>query len=153
MAYPSTSGMVQASSSLHGSMRRDPEGYDMSSDLDQALLLYFDGQQAKTSVQVQEQQPRKLVFCRKKVRYIIYSDKCLVTFHNTPVYIYAEGITYMTLPNKIILGAKINVLANLSAVYNKCSDMTDRFKFAAFSKSANQIMVFSTVSSFSNPLS
>jgi hypothetical protein len=86
-------------------------------------------------------------------KFIIYSDKCLVTFHNTPVYIYAEGITYMTLPNKIILGAKINVLANLSAVYNKCSDMTDRFKFAAFSKSANQIMVFSTVSSFSNPLS
>jgi transcription factor TGA len=58
MAYPSTSGMVQPSSSLHGSIRRDPEGYDMPSDLDQALLLYFDGQQqAKPSIQ--EQQPRK----------------------------------------------------------------------------------------------
>lgn len=29
----------------------------MPSDLDQALLLYFDGQQAKPSIQ--EQQPRK----------------------------------------------------------------------------------------------
>ncbi|TKW22397.1 hypothetical protein SEVIR_4G225700v4 [Setaria viridis] len=55
MAYPSTSGMVQASSSLHGSIRRDPEGYDMPSDLDQALLLYFDGQQAKPSIQEQPQ--------------------------------------------------------------------------------------------------
>jgi hypothetical protein len=37
----------------------------MSSDLDQALLLYFDGQQAKTSIQ--EQQPRKLLdFCKRK---------------------------------------------------------------------------------------
>lgn len=81
-------------------------------------------------------------------KFIIYSDKCLVTFHNTPVYIYAEGITYMTLPNKILLGAKINVLANLSAVYNKCSDMTGPFKFAAyFPKVQNQIiMVFSSVS-------
>ncbi|CAL5048697.1 unnamed protein product [Urochloa decumbens] len=58
MAYPSTSGMVQASSSVHGSIRRDPEGYDMSSDFDQALLLYFDGQQAKPSIQ--EQQPQTL---------------------------------------------------------------------------------------------
>ncbi|PUZ59934.1 hypothetical protein GQ55_4G083200 [Panicum hallii var. hallii] len=59
MAYPSTSGMVQPSSSLHGSIRRDPEGYDMPSDLDQALLLYFDGQQqAKSSIQ--EQQPQTL---------------------------------------------------------------------------------------------
>ncbi|RLN12905.1 transcription factor HBP-1b(c38)-like isoform X1 [Panicum miliaceum] len=59
MAYPSTSGMVQASSSLHGSIRRDPDGYDMPSDLDQALLLYFDGQQqAKPSIQ--EQQPQTL---------------------------------------------------------------------------------------------
>ncbi|CAN6201115.1 unnamed protein product [Urochloa humidicola] len=55
MAYPSTSGMVQASSSVHGSIRRDPEGYDMSSDFDQALLLYFDGQQAKPSIQEQPQ--------------------------------------------------------------------------------------------------
>ncbi|CAL5053765.1 unnamed protein product [Urochloa decumbens] len=58
MAYPSTSGMIQASSSVHGSIRRDPEGYDMSSDFDQALLLYFDGQQAKPSIQ--EQQPQTL---------------------------------------------------------------------------------------------
>ncbi|XP_062178550.1 transcription factor TGAL8-like isoform X2 [Phragmites australis] len=59
MAYPSTSGMIQASSSLHGGiMRRDPEGYDMPSDLDQALLLYFDGQQPKPSAQ--EQQPQTL---------------------------------------------------------------------------------------------
>ncbi|KAL6603826.1 hypothetical protein ACP70R_044187 [Stipagrostis hirtigluma subsp. patula] len=59
MAYPSTSGMIQASSSLHGSIiRRDPDGYDMPSDLDQALLLYFDGQQAKPSTQ--EQQPQTL---------------------------------------------------------------------------------------------
>ncbi|KAF8659014.1 hypothetical protein HU200_058858 [Digitaria exilis] len=50
--------MVQASSSLHGSIRRDPEGYDMPSDLDQALLLYFDGQQSKQSIQ--EQQPQTL---------------------------------------------------------------------------------------------
>ena len=48
----------------------------MSSDLDQALLLYFDGQQAKTSIQ--EQQPRKpLNFCKNKVHYF---DKCLVTY-------------------------------------------------------------------------
>ncbi|KAL6874159.1 hypothetical protein ACP4OV_014241 [Aristida adscensionis] len=82
MSYPSTSGMIQASSSLHGSniilvpveegdelidqkpfqetkcRRRDPDGYDMPSDLDQALLLYFDGQQAKPSIQ--EQQPQTL---------------------------------------------------------------------------------------------
>jgi hypothetical protein len=64
------------------------EGYDMSSDLDQALLLYFDGQQAKTSIQ--EQQPRKpLDFCRKKVQ---HSEKCLATFHYK--HIYAEGICH-----------------------------------------------------------
>ncbi|KAK3130828.1 hypothetical protein QOZ80_6BG0498530 [Eleusine coracana subsp. coracana] len=56
MAYPSTSGMIQAPSSLHGGpMRRDPEGYDMPSDLDQALLLYFDGHQTKPSIQEQPQ--------------------------------------------------------------------------------------------------
>ncbi|OQU76708.1 hypothetical protein SORBI_3010G192432 [Sorghum bicolor] len=74
MAYPSTSGMVQASSSLHGSMRRDPEGYDMSSDLDQALLLYFDGQQAKTSIQ--EQQPQTLnIFPSQPMHHIEPSPK------------------------------------------------------------------------------
>ncbi|KAL5200620.1 hypothetical protein ABZP36_021823 [Zizania latifolia] len=54
MAYPSTSGMIQASSSLHGSIirRNNPEGYGMPSDLDQALL-YFDGQQDKPSTQEQ----------------------------------------------------------------------------------------------------
>ncbi|CAD6336271.1 unnamed protein product [Miscanthus lutarioriparius] len=66
--------MVQASSSLHGSMRRDPEGYDMSSDLDQALLLYFDGQQAKTSIQ--EQQPQTLnIFPSQPMHHIEPSPK------------------------------------------------------------------------------
>lgn len=63
MAYPSTSGMIQASSSLHGSItRRNPEGYDMPSDLDQALLLYFDGQeQDKPSTQEEPHKPLNFV--------------------------------------------------------------------------------------------
>ncbi|OEL30946.1 TGACG-sequence-specific DNA-binding protein TGA-2.1 [Dichanthelium oligosanthes] len=74
MAYPSTSGMVQTSSSLRGSIRRDPEGYDMPSDLDQALLLYFDGQQAKPSIQ--EQQPQTLnIFPSQPMHHIDPSPK------------------------------------------------------------------------------
>ncbi|CAN6177537.1 unnamed protein product [Urochloa humidicola] len=76
MAYPSTSGMVQASSSVHGSIRRDPEGYDMSSDFDQALLLYFDGQQAKPSIQ--EQQPQTLNIFPSQPMHIEPSPKGLM---------------------------------------------------------------------------
>jgi transcription factor TGA len=42
--------------------RRNPEGYDMPSDLDQALLLYFDGQeQDKPSTQEEPHKPLNFV--------------------------------------------------------------------------------------------
>uniref|UniRef100_J3MFV0 DOG1 domain-containing protein n=1 Tax=Oryza brachyantha TaxID=4533 RepID=J3MFV0_ORYBR len=62
MAYPFTSGMIQASSSLHGSIIRNPQGFDMPSDLDQALFFYFGCQeQDKQSSQEEPHKPLNFV--------------------------------------------------------------------------------------------
>lgn len=52
--------------------RRNPEGYDMPSDLDQALLLYFDGQeQDKPSTQEEPHKPLNFVKGQSTVKSIL----------------------------------------------------------------------------------
>lgn len=68
----------------------------MSSDLDQALLLYFDGQQAKTSVQVQEQQPQTLNIFPSQPMHIGPSPKGSMASSSAP----AAAATQVAGPSK-----------------------------------------------------
>ncbi|XP_062223816.1 transcription factor TGAL9-like isoform X2 [Phragmites australis] len=56
-SYPHT-GMIEASSSIHGSIIKDPGGYDMA-EFDQALFLYINSQQDQTS-DIHQEQPQTL---------------------------------------------------------------------------------------------